>query len=165
MPGVTWEALEECEFLDREVCFHVKEYGGGAMQQAAAWEKLVAASGGAEEQQEDRGKVCILSIDGGGMRGIIPARVLAYLEELLKRKSGNPEARIADYDFLTFFSCFARPRYIFEEQPTLNEHKRCSLQVLGLVQIQGFPKNIFTRTTTPIQCKNNLVIGTQCSPH
>ncbi len=100
MPGVTWEALEECEFLDREVCFHVKkEYGGGAMQQAAAWEKLVAGGGGGggEEQEEDRGKVCILSIDGGGMRGIIPARVLAYLEELLKRKSGNPEARIADY--------------------------------------------------------------------
>ncbi|KAJ7528071.1 hypothetical protein O6H91_16G082400 [Diphasiastrum complanatum] len=44
-----------------------------------------------------RGKVCILSIDGGGMRGIIAGRMLAYLEEALQRKSGNPEARIADY--------------------------------------------------------------------
>lgn len=43
------------------------------------------------------GKVCILSIDGGGMRGIIPAKILTYLEETLKKKSGNPEARIADY--------------------------------------------------------------------
>lgn len=44
-----------------------------------------------------RGKVCILSIDGGGMRGIIAARALAYLEDALRRKSGNPDARIADY--------------------------------------------------------------------
>eukprot|EP01018_Ginkgo_biloba_P030983 Gb_24021 [translate_table: standard] len=44
-----------------------------------------------------RGKVCILSIDGGGMQGIVAGRTLAYLEEALKRKSGNPDARIADY--------------------------------------------------------------------
>jgi patatin-like phospholipase/acyl hydrolase len=42
-------------------------------------------------------KVCILSIDGGGMRGIIPGKILARLETLLKEKSGNPDARIADY--------------------------------------------------------------------
>lgn len=42
-------------------------------------------------------KACILSIDGGGMRGIIPARVLSYLEDSLKKKSGNPNARIADF--------------------------------------------------------------------
>lgn len=44
-----------------------------------------------------RGKVCILSIDGGGMRGIIAAQALAYLEDALRRKSGNPNATIADY--------------------------------------------------------------------
>ncbi|KAJ7548463.1 hypothetical protein O6H91_07G013400 [Diphasiastrum complanatum] len=44
-----------------------------------------------------RGKICILSIDGGGMRGIIPARILAHLEQSLQRKSNNPKARIADY--------------------------------------------------------------------
>ncbi len=42
-------------------------------------------------------KVCILSIDGGGMRGIIPGRALAYLEEALQRKGNNKDARIADY--------------------------------------------------------------------
>jgi hypothetical protein len=42
-------------------------------------------------------KVCILSIDGGGMRGIIPGRALAYLEEALQRKANNKDARIADY--------------------------------------------------------------------
>lgn len=39
----------------------------------------------------------ILSIDGGGIRGIIPAQVLVSIESMLQQKSGNPEARIADY--------------------------------------------------------------------
>ncbi|KAL2549499.1 Patatin-like protein 6 [Forsythia ovata] len=44
-----------------------------------------------------RGKICILSIDGGGMRSIISGKALAYLETALKNKSGNAAARIADY--------------------------------------------------------------------
>lgn len=48
--------------------------------------------------KNQRGKVCVLSIDGGGgMRGIIPGKALAYLEQALKTKSGDPNARIADY--------------------------------------------------------------------
>jgi uncharacterized protein len=39
----------------------------------------------------------ILSIDGGGIRGIIPAQVGVTIEEKLQQKSGNPNARIADY--------------------------------------------------------------------
>ncbi|CBI31469.3 unnamed protein product, partial [Vitis vinifera] len=49
------------------------------------------------KSENQRGKICILSIDGGGMRGILSGRALAYLEQALKTKSGNPQARIADY--------------------------------------------------------------------
>ncbi|KAJ8542327.1 hypothetical protein K7X08_017193 [Anisodus acutangulus] len=47
--------------------------------------------------KNQRGKICILSIDGGGMRNILSGKALAYLEQSLKAKSGNPDARIADY--------------------------------------------------------------------
>lgn len=42
-------------------------------------------------------KVCILSIDGGGIRGIIPGVILAYIEEKLQEKTGSPNARLCDY--------------------------------------------------------------------
>ncbi|KAK9125966.1 hypothetical protein Scep_014812 [Stephania cephalantha] len=47
--------------------------------------------------KNQRGKICILSIDGGGMRGILSGKALSYLENSLKAKSGDPNARIADY--------------------------------------------------------------------
>lgn len=47
--------------------------------------------------KNQRGKICILSIDSGGMRGIVPGKALAYLEKALKTKSGYPDAKIADY--------------------------------------------------------------------
>ncbi|XP_052626613.1 patatin-like protein 1 isoform X2 [Lactuca sativa] len=40
--------------------------------------------------------VTVLSIDGGGVRGIIPATILSFLESKLQEIDG-PEARIADY--------------------------------------------------------------------
>ena len=42
-------------------------------------------------------KVRILTLDGGGIRGIIPAIVLNYVEQKLIEISGNPNARIADF--------------------------------------------------------------------
>ncbi|KAL4575189.1 hypothetical protein LXL04_022031 [Taraxacum kok-saghyz] len=57
----------------------------------------VGADGGAQSLMNQRGKICVLSIDGGGMRGIVAGKALAHLEKALKMKSGNPDARIADY--------------------------------------------------------------------
>ncbi|GER30854.1 patatin-like protein [Striga asiatica] len=46
---------------------------------------------------QNRGRtVTVLSIDGGGIRGIIPGTILAYLESKLQELDG-PNARIADY--------------------------------------------------------------------
>ena len=42
-------------------------------------------------------KVRILTIDGGGIRGIIPAVILNYIEEQLQEKTNNPNATLADY--------------------------------------------------------------------
>jgi len=40
-------------------------------------------------------KVCVLSIDGGGIRQVIPSIVLKYIEEQLQNE--NPKARLSDY--------------------------------------------------------------------
>ncbi|MCA9486820.1 MAG: patatin-like phospholipase family protein, partial [Nanoarchaeota archaeon] len=42
-------------------------------------------------------KVRILSLDGGGIRGIIPGEILAVLEEKIQKKTGNPQARLSSY--------------------------------------------------------------------
>lgn len=42
-------------------------------------------------------KVRVLSIDGGGIRGIIPATILDYIEHKLIEITNNPNARIADF--------------------------------------------------------------------
>ena len=39
----------------------------------------------------------ILSIDGGGIRGILPGMLLVALEQKLQEVSENPTARIVDY--------------------------------------------------------------------
>ena len=41
----------------------------------------------------------ILSIDGGGIRGIIPAKILALLEEELGRRGMSPRYVISYLDF------------------------------------------------------------------
>lgn len=41
-------------------------------------------------------KITILSLDGGGIRGIIPCIILKYIEEQLQKKD-NPNAKLGDY--------------------------------------------------------------------
>jgi uncharacterized protein len=42
-------------------------------------------------------KIRILSIDGGGIRGIIPAAIIEYLETRIKVVTGNSQAKIGEY--------------------------------------------------------------------
>lgn len=39
----------------------------------------------------------ILSIDGGGIRGLVPAQVLVAIEKKIREKTGNVNARVGDY--------------------------------------------------------------------
>jgi uncharacterized protein len=48
----------------------------------------------------------ILSIDGGGVRGLIPATILAQFEKLLQIKTNNPNVRLSHYfDLIAGTSC------------------------------------------------------------
>ncbi|TVU47702.1 hypothetical protein EJB05_07309, partial [Eragrostis curvula] len=64
-----------------------------ALAQASA---AAVAPGKAAAQ---RGKVCVLCVDGGGggLRALLAGRALAHLEAALRRASGDPDARVADY--------------------------------------------------------------------
>lgn len=39
----------------------------------------------------------ILSLDGGGVRGLIPAEILVAIEQKIRDKTGDPKARLIDY--------------------------------------------------------------------
>ena len=46
-------------------------------------------------------KVTMLSLDGGGIRGIIPATILTRLEKILQEKDNHSSLKIGDYvDFV-----------------------------------------------------------------
>lgn len=42
-------------------------------------------------------KIRILSVDGGGIRGVIPGTILMQLERILQKKSNDPGRKIGDY--------------------------------------------------------------------
>lgn len=77
-------------------------------------------------------KVRILSIDGGGIRGILPGALLTYVEKRIKEKTKDPKATIGQYfDFIAGTStggilacCYLIPNengfYKFSAEEALN---------------------------------------------
>ena len=49
------------------------------------------------ERKESKKLFRILSIDGGGIRGILPGQIIASLEKKLQIATDNPDARIGDF--------------------------------------------------------------------
>lgn len=87
----------------------------------------------------------ILAIDGGGVRGIIPARILVELERKLRQRTGNEDVRVADYfDLIAgtstggILTCLylypesstSRPRYSAQE--ALNLYLRNSARIFSI---------------------------------
>ncbi|MCX6181858.1 MAG: patatin-like phospholipase family protein [Bacteroidetes bacterium] len=82
----------------------------------------------------------VLSIDGGGIRGIIPGQVLVYLEKQLQIKSGNANARIADYfDFVAGTSTggILTCALLTPDAPGSTKAKYTATEVLGFYKDRG----------------------------
>lgn len=86
----------------------------------------------------------VLSIDGGGMKGIVSAIVLKHLEEKLKLYSGNENARIADYfDLIAGTSTGAILTALYLYPTAQGESKYSAQEILDFYLIHG--KDIFKR--------------------
>lgn len=83
-------------------------------------------------------KVRILSIDGGGIRGVIPARILYYIEERLQDKVGEG-ARISDYfDLLAGTSSGGILTCTYLMPNEVGRPKFTALDALNLYKNHGF---------------------------
>lgn len=108
----------------------------------------------------------VLSIDGGGIRGIIPAKLLIRLEELLKFYSGNQEAHISDYFDLiagTSTGAILTSLYLCPERPGSTKSKYSAQQILDLYVNEGiyiFEKTIWSRISSGFG-----LIGPKYLPH
>lgn len=97
----------------------------------------------------------ILAIDGGGVRGVIPASIILYLETILRRRTQNNNARIADYfDVIggTSTGAILAGLYLAPSNAEVSElllnyylkYKYSAEQVLDFYTTQ--PQNIFVQT-------------------
>ncbi len=102
--------------------------------------------GESSTDQQSR-KIRILSIDGGGIRGIIPATILTHLEQLIQKKTGNENARLSDYfDMMAGTSTggILTCAYL-TPNPENNGRPMTSQEALDLYL--KFGKDIFSQTT------------------
>jgi predicted acylesterase/phospholipase RssA len=62
-----------------------------------AWDSDILDLPVGQGRPANQKKLCILSLDGGGMRGLIAARILTRLEHLIQAKVGTAKVHLADY--------------------------------------------------------------------
>ncbi|KAK2998410.1 hypothetical protein RJ639_023429, partial [Escallonia herrerae] len=100
------------------------------------------------EQESDRELITVLSIDGGGIRGIIPGVILAFLESQLQMLDG-PNARIADY--FNVIAGTSTGGLVTAMLAAPDEHKRPVLAAKDIVPfyLDHCPK-IFKRSRNPL---------------
>lgn len=77
-------------------------------------------------------KIRILSVDGGGVRGIIPAVVLEYIENKIIELTNNKDARLSD--FLDFVSGTSTGSIISGMIITPDEHGKPAYKMEDVVQ-------------------------------
>lgn len=93
----------------------------------------------------------VLSIDGGGIRGIIPAKILIRLEGLLQMYSGNNQARIGQYFDLiagTSTGAILTSLYLCPEKQGSIHSKYKAEEILNFYIDNGhdiFHQNLFSR--------------------
>ena len=82
----------------------------------------------------------ILSIDGGGLRGIIPGQIIVALENKLKQRDNNPDAKISDYFDLiagTSTGGILTCAYLTPDMKNTNRPKFSAQQVVELYLERG----------------------------
>ncbi|UXP31665.1 patatin-like phospholipase family protein [Reichenbachiella agarivorans] len=114
-------------------------------------------------------KAKILCLDGGGIRGIIPATIIQYVEEKAQELTQNPNLRIADlFDFIAgtstggILTClYLTPNYMAGEgQPNA---KYTAQEALDLYVKNGY--DIFNKSKIRWYNWKTLFNATQYSPH
>lgn len=92
-------------------------------------------------------KIRILSIDGGGIRGILPAIILAQIEKHIRNLTGRPDAKLGEYvDFIAGTSTGG----IIASALLIPDHKYYQKPLYAAADLLGFYEkdgpNIFKRT-------------------
>ncbi|CAO2146598.1 unnamed protein product [Urochloa humidicola] len=111
-----------------------------------------------------RGKlITILSIDGGGIRGLIPATIIAFLEAKLQELDG-PDARIADYfDVIAGTSTGALLTSMLAV-PGENNRPLFAAKDLNTFYLEnGADANPQRLTHLSTLCANTLICGASCT--
>ncbi|TVU37886.1 hypothetical protein EJB05_11229, partial [Eragrostis curvula] len=105
-------------------------------------------------------RVTVLTIDGGGIRGLIPGTILAFLESKLQELNG-PDARLADY-----FDCIAGTStggLITAMITAPNKDKRplFAAKDINKFYLKNGPQ-IFPQSKEVIACSSSLIAGGIC---